>query len=129
MKALRITLGILLGVIALNAIGGGYYGLAGAENVPTEWLKGSPFESYFIPSLFLFLIVGGMCTISSIAMFRNAKNAPELSIVCACLLLLWIGAQVYIIGYVSWMQPAIFISGLVIMAIAFVLKKQTSSHA
>ena len=34
--------------------------MAGAENVPVEWLQGSPFHSYFIPGLFLFLTVGGI---------------------------------------------------------------------
>ena len=57
-KGIRITLGVILALLALNALGGGYYGMAGAENVPLEWLEGSPFKTYFIPSLILFLIIG-----------------------------------------------------------------------
>src|SRR4051812_27480018 len=49
----RWILGSLLLLVALNAFGGGYYGMAGAPNVPTEWLEGSPFTSYFLPSLIL----------------------------------------------------------------------------
>ena len=41
--AVRYSLGGLLTFGALNALGGGYYGLTGAVGVPTEWLEGSPF--------------------------------------------------------------------------------------
>lgn len=46
-------------VVALNAIGGGIYGLAGAKDVPQEWLQGSPFHSYLLPSLVVLVAVGG----------------------------------------------------------------------
>ena len=38
----------------INALAGGYYSMAGARNVPLEWLKGSLFDSYFIPGVVLF---------------------------------------------------------------------------
>jgi hypothetical protein len=117
MKALRIIDGILLAIIALNALGGGYYGMSGAPNVPLTWLEGSPFKSYFIPGLFLFLIIGGTCTIGAIAIFRNSKYARRIAFICGSLLISWIVAQVAIIGYVSWMQPAILVSGIFIIII------------
>jgi hypothetical protein len=112
-------LGILLAFIALNALGGGYYGMVGAKGIPPEWLKGSPFKSYFIPSLFLFLVVGGSCLIGAVAVFRNSKHARNISFFCSGLLISWIVAQVAIIGYVSWMQPAIFIFAIVILVLAW----------
>lgn len=57
-KLVRYTLGVLLLLIAINAFGGGYYGMAGAKNVPVEWLKGSFFRNYFIPGLILFVFIG-----------------------------------------------------------------------
>lgn len=123
MKALRITSGIILAVIALNAFGGGYYGMAGAENVPVEWLEGSPFKSYFIPGLFLFLVIGGICTAASVAVLMNTSKAYILSIIAAFLLIAWIAIQVSVIGYVSWMQPAIFISAVVILVLSSILKR------
>jgi len=53
---IRYSLGALLIILAVNAFGGGYYGMAGAEGVPIEWLNGSPFPNYFIPGLFLFYL-------------------------------------------------------------------------
>jgi hypothetical protein len=128
MKTLRIINGILLAFIALNAIGGGYYALAGAESVPLEWLQGSPFKSYFIPGLFLLVIVGGACILASLAAFTNSRFARSLSFLCSGLLAAWIIIQVSIIGYVSWMQPAIFVTALIIAGIAFYLPRRLTNN-
>jgi len=45
-KIIFYSLGVLLLFVAINAFGGGYYGMAGAKDVPTEWLKGSPFRNH-----------------------------------------------------------------------------------
>src|SRR5688572_18549002 len=122
MKISRIVLGVLLLIIALNAFGGGYYGLSGAKDVPLEWLEGSPFKSYFIPALFLLIVIGGACLLTSILVFIQSRHAISLSIFCGLLLIGWILIQVAIIGYISWMQPAVFISGLVILVLARILR-------
>lgn len=36
--AFRLTLGILLLIMAISCFAGGYYGLSGAADVPIEWL-------------------------------------------------------------------------------------------
>ncbi|MDF2449549.1 MAG: rane protein [Bacteroidota bacterium] len=124
MKIIRIFLGCLLAFIALNAFGGGYYGLSGAESIPLSWLEGSPFTSYFIPGVFLFVVVGGMCALSSVLVFKNSVRARGMSVACAVLLLAWIVVQVSIIGYVSWMQPAIIIFAVIIFILARYLPKR-----
>lgn len=124
-KVIRYTLGILLLVVAFNALGGGYYGMAGAKNIPLEWLKGSPFRNYFIPSLFLFLCIGGSCLISAIAVFRGNRYARSLSFICGLIILIWLIAQVAIIGYVSWMQPVTAVVALLILFLAKLLPKNS----
>jgi hypothetical protein len=57
-KTVRHSLGILLLLLTINAFGGGYYGMTGANDVPVEWLKGSPFKNYFVPGMVLFLLIG-----------------------------------------------------------------------
>jgi hypothetical protein len=111
----EISLIILHVLIGLNAIGGGYYGLAGAVNVPLEWLKGSPFSDYTVPSLILLIVVGGTNLLSAAAIFRQNKKAPLISKATALILIIWIVAQVSIIGFVSWLQPVMVISGLLII--------------
>ena len=122
-KLLRYTLGTLLLILALNAFAGGYYGMAGAENVPAEWLEGSPFRDYFLPSLFLFVIVGGSAMVASILTFRKHRLARKAAFACGIITLLWIITQVSIIGYVSWMQPATFIAAIFILLLTWKLPK------
>lgn len=123
MKAIRILLAIVLTFIGLNALGGGYYGMTGAKGIPIEWLHGSPFRSYFLPSLFLFVVIGGTCLLGAIAAFRNSSYTRQISFVCSSLLLAWIIVQLCIIGPVSWMQQAIIVSALIIFGLAFFLRQ------
>lgn len=114
----RYSLGSLLALGALNALGGGYYGMAGAKYVPLEWLKGSPFHTYFIPSLILFIVVGGSLLFAAVAVFAGFRIA-QLAAFCSGLIVLgWLTIQVAIIGYVSWMQPVTAIAGIVILILA-----------
>ncbi len=117
----RYTLGSLLIFLAINAFGGGYYGMAGAKDIPVEWLKGSPFNDYFIPGIFLFLVIGGSALLSGIAVFTRHRLARKAALLCGIIVLLWITIQVTIIGYVSWMQPATTIAAVAIILLAWQL--------
>lgn len=100
---------------ALNAFGGGCYGLLGAKGVPPEWLAGSPFKDYTVPSLILFLVVGGSSLAASIAVFRRSPWARPAAGLAGCALFLWITVQVAVIGFVSWLQPAVFAASLLVL--------------
>lgn len=121
---IRYTLGALLAFSALNAFGGGYYALAGAEGVPTEWLEGSPFRDYFIPGLLLFFVVGGSFLFASIAVFANHRFAREAVFLSVAIVFIWLAVQVYIIGFVSWLQPLTAITGIIILVSALLLQKK-----
>lgn len=118
LDAQRAFLGALLAFIAVNAVGGMIYGLAGAEGVPAEWLQGSPFSSYRWPSLILGVVVGGALFAAAAAVFARSRLARPLALGAGAVLAVWIATQVAIIGYVSWMQPAIAISAVAILALA-----------
>ena len=115
MTVIRYVLGGLLAFVALNAFAGGYYGLAGAKGVPLIWLDGSPFRTYLVPSLILFVVVGGAFTIAAVAVFARLRIAALAALIAGALVLGWLAAQLAIIGYVSWMQPATAIVGAVIL--------------
>lgn len=123
-KIIRYTLGVLLAFLALNAFGGGFYGMSGAEGVPLELLDGSPFTSYFIPGLFLFVVVGGSALFASIAVFANSKFAHMASLANVIIVFSWLTVQVLIIGYLSWLQPATASISLVILLLAWFLQKK-----
>ena len=116
-NGLRYALGSLLMLVALNAFGGGFYGMMGAEGVPLELLTDSPFTNYFIPSLILFVCVGGSTLFSSIAVFRKSKFATKAAYLSSLLIIIWLAVQVAIIGYVSWMQPATAITTIIILTL------------
>lgn len=120
---IRYSLGILLLLVAINAFAGGYYAMAGAKNVPTEWLRGSPFSNYFIPGLFLFIVVGGLALLAAIFIFRHHRLALKAAYVSGTIILLWLLIQVTIIGYVSWMQPTTAIAAVIIILLTTQLKK------
>jgi hypothetical protein len=121
MKRTKITLMAIQVLVMVNAFAGGFYGLNGAKAIPRSWLDGSPFSSFFIPSLFLFVVIGGGMLIATVACWRGSRLTPWLSLAMGVLLMLWIVTQVSIIGYVSWMQPASFAAGAAIAALAGVL--------
>lgn len=122
-RVLRYTLGTLLAFLALNAFGGGYYAMAGAEGVPVEWLQGSPFSDYFYPGVILFMVVGGGFLLASIAIFAGYKYDIYFSYAAIMIVAGWLIVQVAIIGYVSWMQPATAITAIVILLLTLAMHR------
>lgn len=120
----RYILGSLLAFSALNAFGGGYYGMSGAEGVPLELLDGSPFKNYFIPSLVLFVVVGGSFLFAAIAVFARLPYARLAAYGAVAVVFTWLAVQLAIIGYVSWMQPVTAITGVVILLLARLVPKE-----
>jgi hypothetical protein len=118
---IRYLLGSLLAFFALNAFGGGYYGLSGADGVPVEWLEGTPFSDYVVPSLILLVVVGGSFLTAAIAVFAGLQMARLASFFAGLVVLGWLVAQVSIIGYVSWMQPATAAAGLMVLLLGWLL--------
>lgn len=125
--SIRTLLGALFAFGALNAFAGGYYGLSGAEGVPREWLAGSPFSDYVVPSLVLFVVVGGALALAAVMVFRGHPLARAIACAAAAVLLVWIVVQVAIIGYVSWMQPATFAAGLLMLLLISLLPSTASA--
>lgn len=123
----RYTLGALLAFAALNAFGGGYYALSGAPGVPAQWLNGSPFQSYFIPGLILFFIVGGAFLVAAIAVFVRLRIERKATFVAVVIVFIWLAVQITIIGYVSWMQPVTALVSAVIFFLGRRLPKEGTS--
>jgi asparagine N-glycosylation enzyme membrane subunit Stt3 len=92
--------------------------MAGAEGIPVDWLRGSPFQNYYLPSLILFVVVGGSFLFAAIAVFRRTSFAKGAAVGAVAIVFVWLAVQLSIIGYVSWMQPATAIAGLIVLALA-----------
>jgi len=129
MKLTKIALIIIQLLVMLNAFGGGWYGMAGAPGVDPAWLDGSPFSSYFVPALFLFVAIGGGMLVATIAWWRKTSLAPWISLGMGGLVMLWIVVQLAIIGSVSPLQPISFVAGAAIATLAAVLLRAERRRA
>jgi hypothetical protein len=127
----RLALLFLEGVIALNAVGGAVYGLAGAEEVPREWLEGTPFRSYAIPSLILLVAVGGGMALAWALLLVGSSWAPEAAIAAGLVLVGWIVVQVALIvpdGGFSWLQPTMLAAGLFVSWLGLRFRRSSANH-
>jgi len=117
----ELAIAALGAVTAVNAIGGSIYGLSGAANVPREWLQGSPFRDYRLPSLILGTAVAGSSGAAAIAAWRASNRAGPAAIAAGTVLTGWIGAQVAIIGRRSFLQPLMAGVGVVLVGLGWTL--------
>jgi hypothetical protein len=119
---IRWALGGVLAFCALNAFVGGLFGMAGAVGVPLDWLRGTPFRDYSVPSVILFLVVGGSLLLAAIAVMARLR-ARAFAFGAGVILLAWIAVQVTLIGYVSWMQPVTALTGAWILILTTLLPR------
>jgi hypothetical protein len=71
-------------------------------SIPVEWLDGSPFESYFIPGLILFLALGVFPLYVSYGIWSCSAWAWPSALLVGLMLIIWIVVEILVIGY----QPA-----------------------
>ena len=87
--------------VAFWAFAGGIGMMGGGLDLPREWLDGTPFADYFIPGLILFVVVGGSMLAASLAVWSRSQFAGPASLAVGLILVIWIAAQVALIGYRS----------------------------
>ncbi|HYN09727.1 MAG TPA: hypothetical protein VES67_20260 [Vicinamibacterales bacterium] len=95
-----ISLELSLGV---GAIAGGAALMLGPRGeiipLPLSSLIGTPFNTYFVPGLILFAVLGvGPLGAAAVA-WRRHPTAPLLALGVGLALLIWIAAQIAFIGY------------------------------
>ncbi len=85
----------LTGFVSATALFGGVELLTGwPRRQPTEWLAGTPFDSYAVPGLLLAGLVGGSNAVAAWATARRSPRWPELTTAAGVVLLGWIAAEV-----------------------------------
>jgi len=82
------------------------------------WLEGSPFGDYTVPSVCLLGLVGGLAVAAAVVVARRRPEGRPLAALAGGVLVAWIVVQVGVIGPVSWLQPAILVAGVAIVALA-----------
>ena len=77
------------------------------------WLESTPFNNYLIPGIVLLAFngIGNMAGFTLTAI-RN-KNAGQVAVLFGIFMIIWIIAQLLWIGYMSFLQPLYFLTGLI----------------
>jgi uncharacterized membrane protein (DUF373 family) len=141
-----IALHILLG---LSGLAGGAAMILAPDgrilSIPVSMLADSPFSSYLIPGLLLFIFLGVYPLLSAYAQVtlpswrQVQRNIPIKNLHWAWLAafatgpiaIIWIATQIALIGYTHPLQPTILALGalLIILAITPAMRQHYSLHA
>jgi hypothetical protein len=112
-------------LLSIGALGGGLVLMIAPRGeimpLPVSALAGSPFDTYFLPGLILFGVLGlGPLVAARLAWLRHPLGPTAAFVVGACLLT-WVAVEVAIIGYSNEppLQAIYGILGVAIVLVAF----------
>jgi hypothetical protein len=110
-------------VLSIGALGGGVVLMLAPRGeimpLPLSALAGSPFDTYFVPGLILFGVLGLGPLIAARLTWLHHPLAPVAAFVVGAGLLIWVAVEVAIIGY-SNEPPLQAIYGILGVAILLV---------
>ena len=97
------VLGVLQAFIGIGAVAGGLLLILDPSGTnlgtPIELLEKTPFTTFLVPGIVLFIVNGLGSFTGGIASFVRLRYAGELAMALGVFLVLWIVVQVY------WMEP------------------------
>lgn len=118
--------------LALGAFAGGANMLAHpsghANGLTAALLVGTPFHSYVVPAITLIVLNGLFPIAVAILALRRRRIARMGHLAVPVVLACWLAGEVYVVGWVSWMQPAFFTYAVVLAALGgYVYRRFTPS--
>ena len=122
MAKAAVVLEILL---SIGALGGGLVLMIAPRGeimpLPLSALAGSPFDTYLVPGLILFGVLGLGPLVAACLAWRRHPLAPTAAFVVGVGLLIWVAVEVAIIGYSNEppLQAIYGILGVAIVLVAF----------
>jgi uncharacterized membrane protein YphA (DoxX/SURF4 family) len=127
-KVLDYSAGTFLSLIGIGAIAAGIMfilepdGNGGSMSI--DILKNSPFTNFLIPGILLLVVHGIFSLIGALLSFIHHRYEGIAAMLLGVAMIIWISAQVYWIGWESWLQPAFLIVGTIEMALGLFLDAQ-----
>jgi hypothetical protein len=113
---------ILLALLLLNGVGAIAGGIAVMRDVmpfPDVWLQDTPFHSYFLPGLILFLAVGGSHLAAAYAIRRCHPLAKRATVLAGIVLTSWMIGELALIGFKAPIQVWFVGVGLLEFGLSF----------
>ncbi len=115
-KIYKVVLVVLHFFIGIGAIAGGFGGVTnpqGLMGLTTEALKTGPFDSFFIPGLFLMVVIGFGNIIAGVIVIKKLDIWPYATGFMAVVLVSWIVIQCVVMQAVAGLHVIFFILGTV----------------
>jgi hypothetical protein len=112
-------------LLSIGALGGGLVLMIAPRGeimpLPLTALAGSPFDTYLVPGLILFGVLGLGPLVAARLAWRRHRLAPTAALVVGVGLLIWVAVEVAIIGYSNEppLQAIYAILGVAIVLVAF----------
>ncbi len=86
-------------------------------------LERTPFPDYLVPGIVLFTVNGvGMLAVA-LSVALKWRRSIDASLAVGTLVAGWIAVQVLMIGYVSILQPVMFVTGALIVLVALLARR------
>lgn len=118
---------IISGAMLFAAPDGSFLGMT------TDLLEGTPFRDYLIPGIILFLFIGVFQLLTAYGLVTHSKwRWPDAlnpikpqcwawtaSWAAGVITITWIAVETALLGYVSFLQPLIFVWALVLITLSF----------
>ena len=119
-------------LLSLGALGGGAALMLGPRGeilpLPLSALNGSPFDTYLVPGLILFGVIGIGPLLAARLVWLQNRFAPPATVVVGIALLVWLAVEIAIVGYSDRppLQPVYLLLGATITTVGLVW--QASGH-
>jgi len=111
----------LLDILLFNSVSAAAGGISVSGDFvgfPLAWLRHSPFHSYLIPGLVLFVVVGGSAVLAAVAVLREAARARELTMLSGIIMAGWVVSELAFVRLFSFLQVLYFATGIAVIMLA-----------
>lgn len=104
---------------------------AASLGMELSWLEGTPFSTYLIPGIILFVFNGLGNILAAVLSIRKHPHFPLAALFFGAGMMIWIVSQVAFIGYKNFLQPLYFSTGLIqtLLGIIIFQNEKKQSHA
>lgn len=113
-RALKVIIVIVTFLVGLNGLMGGYAAISNPQapfGISPDTLRNGPFDSFLIPGLVLFILIGGGNIAAGVVLLKGAAWRHYLIGSMGLASMGWIVIQCLIMGTVNALHIVIFIIG------------------
>lgn len=129
MRIPRVAAIIMLAFLGLSAIAGSVPMIVGSfqstwNMMPLSLLQYSPFHSYFIPGIILFVANGLLALWVLWLVLRHKRNFEMWTVFQGCVLLGWLVVECLMLWLVHWLHFLYGAVGLVLIVSGYMLRRK-----